>query len=182
MQVPISYVPKYVEEPDSLFSVLQGLNWIRAGSTPRMEYYCNDIKQSYAYGRGRGIRSYEPDVFHPAIDALRKRLEEDFSVRFEACFLNRYLNQSDHLGWHSDDSEEIDGSRPIAIVSLGVQREICFRKKSENDGVITRLTLENGSLCLMKEKMQELWEHRIPKSSSQCGERISLTFRGFIRK
>ncbi len=38
----------------------------------------------------------------------------------------------------------------------------------------------NGSLCLMHAKMQETWQHRIPKASFSCGERISLTYRGYV--
>ena len=30
--------------------------------------------------------------------------------------------------------------------------------------------------------MQDTWQHRIPKASFQCGERISLTFRGYVRQ
>ena len=42
------------------------------------------------------------------------------------------------------------------------------------------LRLGHGSLCLMAPGMQDTWQHRIPKASFQCGERISLTFRGYV--
>jgi alkylated DNA repair dioxygenase AlkB len=110
---------------------------------------------------------------------IRKALEALTASTFEVCFLNRYLNQSDHLGWHADDSPEMDDARPIGIVSLGVEREIWFAPKGKASGV-TKVKLEHGSLCVMAEGMQDAWMHRIPKASFQCGERISLTFRGYV--
>jgi alkylated DNA repair dioxygenase AlkB len=123
---------------------------------------------------------------------------------FDVVFLNGYKDGSDHLGWHSDDSEEMDDMRPIAIVTLGQAREIWFRerpitkllgngtisldsgppKRATNVTVtsqpeVEKLTLEHGSLCLMAAGMQDTHQHRIPKAAFQpCGPRISLTFRG----
>lgn len=72
----------------------------------------------------------------------------------------------------------MDASRPIAIVSFGVEREIWFRPiNSVNE--ITKLKLQHGSLCVMAPGMQDTHQHRIPKAGFQCGERISLTFRGY---
>lgn len=103
-------------------------------------------------------------------------------MSFEVCFLNRYLDQSDHLGWHADDSPEMDDARPIAVISLGVEREIWFRPipvKGEPPQEVSKVRLGHGSLFLMHPGMQETHQHRIPKASSLCGERISLTFRGY---
>ena len=102
-------------------------------------------------------------------------------VRLEVCFANRYLNQRDQLGWHADDSPEMDDERPIAVVSLGVEREIWFRQQHHSLGpTVEKLKLEHGSLCLMLPGMQLSWEHRIPKASFQCGTRISLVYRGYV--
>jgi alkylated DNA repair dioxygenase AlkB len=72
----------------------------------------------------------------------------------------------------------MDDKRPIATISLGVEREIWFRPNNSTD--ITKVLLGNGSLCLMLPGMQETHQHRIPKAPFHCGERISLTFRGYI--
>ena len=45
-------------------------------------------------------------------------IEAYTELKFEVCFLNRYHDQSDHLGWHADDSPEMDDSRPIGIVRI----------------------------------------------------------------
>ncbi|MGN6694555.1 MAG: alpha-ketoglutarate-dependent dioxygenase AlkB [Aquihabitans sp.] len=39
--------------------------------------------------------------------------------------------------------------------------------------------LGHGSAAVMAAGMQQVWAHRIPKSSRQGGERISLTFRRY---
>lgn len=180
MTVPITYIPKFLDDPNKfLVSLQQNLEWERRDDAPRCEYYCNDTQKPYIYGRGAGRRTYYARPYHADILAIRERIEALTKSTFEVCFLNRYLNQSDWLGWHADDSPEMDDARPIAIVSLGVEREIWFRPIQDNEN-ITKVKLENGSLCLMAPGMQETHQHKIPKASFQCGERISLTFRGYV--
>src|SRR5262249_3664707 len=120
-------------------------------------------------------------------------LEAFLDTQFDVCFLNRYHNQSDQLGWHSDDSPEMDDERPIVTVSLGVEREIWFRPipiAPPPDKMLTHLDIHrtvqkqklgHGSILVMKPGMQDAWQHRIPKASFTCGERISLTFRGYVQ-
>lgn len=207
IEPPIKYNSEYLLNHLEIFENLKkDLNWERRGETPRCEYYINDLNKPYTYGVGRGERTYFPQVTHPDILSIKEKIENEFGCKFEACFLNRYLDQSDHLGWHADDSLEMDSNRPIIIISLGTSREIWFRKflqktcvvclKNEKEHIIAcspiggkqyiniysddvKLKLISGSLCVMLPHMQEEWQHRIPKSSSQVGERISLTFRGF---
>lgn len=202
MKAPVTYHPKFVPDADAAFESLKNdLEWERREDAPRCEYYCNDFAaKPYVYGRGNGRRLYEARPYHPVVLAIRKTLEELTGAKFEVCFLNRYLNQSDHLGWHADDSPEMDDARPIVTVSLGVEREIWFRRKAskeirgqsdvvifdqsmetgELEPSIEKLKLEHGSAAIMAPGMQDSWQHRIPKAGFQCGERISLTFRGYV--
>jgi hypothetical protein len=178
---PISYIERFVGDPDRLFEQLKAIEWERRDDAPRFEYYCNDYDEPYTYGRGRGERTYERQPMPEAALYIRVMLEAHADAIFEACFLNRYEDARDHLGWHADDSPEMDSERPIAIVSLGAEREIWFRRKGSN-ALPRKLLLQHGSLCLMAPRMQMFWEHRIPKASFQCGERISLTFRGYVKQ
>lgn len=180
MTLPITYIPGFVENPNEVLETLKTLEWERRGDAPRCEYYCNDFEKPYVYGKGAGQRTYYPRPYHGVVLDIRKKLENLTGHSFEVCFLNRYLNQSDHLGWHADDSPEMDDNRPIVTVSLGVEREIWFRPKTSPQDV-TKVLLQNGSACIMLPGMQDTHEHRIPKASFQCGERISLTFRGYVR-
>lgn len=179
---PCTYVSNFVIDPDRLFTSLRDhLEWERRDDAPRCEYYCNDLSKPYVYGRGPGRRAYDPKPWTPAIQEIRGMLTAHTGVDFEVCFLNRYLDQQDHLGWHSDDSPEMDDRRPIAIISLGAEREIWFRpiEVSSQGETPEKLKLGHGSLCIMSAGMQNSWQHRIPKHSASCGERISLTFRGY---
>lgn len=178
-KVPVKYVTGFVEDADKAFSELWNeLAWERRGNTPRREYYSNDLGTAYTYGSGIGARTYLPGTWHPRMAAIRANLEAATGNTFEVCFLNGYENQKDHLGWHADDSPEMDDARPIAIISLGAAREIWFCPKDDRTEV-TRLILESGSLCLMAAGMQDTHLHRIPKAGFECGQRISLTFRGY---
>lgn len=183
MEAPIIYIPKFVADPDQVFQQLwDELAWVRHDKVPRREYYSNDVPQPYTYGLKDYARTYEPQPWHPIMKTLQGMLKAETGHDFEVCFLNGYENQSDQLGWHSDDSPEMDDDRPIAIISLGVEREIHFReignKSNQND--IHKVKLGHGSLCLMNAGMQDTHQHRIPKASFMCGARISLTFRGYV--
>jgi alkylated DNA repair dioxygenase AlkB len=187
--LPITYVPNFIANPDDALRALQTeLEWERREDAPRSEYYTNDTGEPYTYGNGTGRRTYLVRPYHAVILDIRKELENYVATAFpsvkpvfEVCFLNRYLNQSDALGWHADASLEMDDARPIATISLGVEREIWFRPNGkENTQNITKLKLGNGSMCLMHPGMQDTHQHRIPKASFICDERISLTFRGFV--
>lgn len=180
MNTPITYIPNFLFDPDFAFKSLQEtLAWERRETTPRYEYYCNDVNVPYTYGTARYARTYQPQPYSNTLKVIKAKLELETNTKFEVCFLNRYKDQSDHLGWHADDSPEMDDTRPIAIISLGVEREIWFREQKNKD-TLEKIKLEHGSLCLMAAGMQDTHFHRIPKASWLCGERISLTFRGYV--
>lgn len=181
MEKNVTYIPDFVKNPDEVFSILLNeLDWEKRGETPRKEYYSNELNIPYVYGVGRGIREYLPKIWHEEVIKIKEKIEELTNTKFEVCFLNLYENQKDHLGWHADDSPEMDDDRPIAIVSLGVEREIWFCPQNDKS-LINKVTLENGSLCVMAPGMQDTHYHRIPKANFECGKRISLTFRGYSK-
>lgn len=124
---PIEYLPNFFPDHAELFSTLWNeLAWLDVAG-PRLEYYVNDFPVPYTYGKGAGERTYDPQPEHPAIRRIREALEAKTGTKFEVCFLNGYRDGRDQLGYHADDSPEMDDARPIAIVSLGAKREIYFR-------------------------------------------------------
>ena len=173
-------MPEFVPEPDSVFAALQQeLDWERRSDAPRCEYYSNDTDVAYTYGRGAGVRTYHPRPWHPTMLAIRTALETELGCVLDVCFLNRYMDASDWLGWHSDDSPEMDDARPIVTVSLGAERNIQFKRHGEGNANADTLMLGHGSAAVMRAGMQREWQHRIPKVGHEVGERISLTYRGF---
>lgn len=201
MNAPVTYKAGWISPAIGahIYNTLwEELAWVRHDKVPRREYYCPELSRQlpYTYGKGAGVRTYEPQPMHPLISQVWVMAEDAAGCKFDVCFLNGYEDQSDHLGWHADDSPEMDDSRPIAIVSLGAEREIWFRPKPDDalaGGVTKRelfgnpppahdaLLLQHGSLCLMAPGMQDTHQHRIPKAGRIAGERISFTFRGFDR-
>lgn len=184
--IPVIYIPDAIDSPDTRFEHLKDrLEWERRDDAPRCEYYCNDTPVNYQYGQGRGVRVYSPRPYSIDILIIRNTVEELAFAHFgqlhlfDICFLNRYLDQSDRLGWHADDSPEMDDESPIAIVSLGVERDIMFKENANHANKVT-IRLQHGSVCFMKPGMQDTHQHQIPKAGFECGERISLTFRHYV--
>ena len=173
------YFTKFVDRPEVAFQRLRDeLDWVRP-SNSRSEYYTNQVDVPYTYGSGRGQRTYEVQPTHEVIEQIRQKLEDEYGCKFEVCFLNMYLDGTDFLGWHADDSPEMDPDRPIVTVSLGAEREIWFCPQ-EDKSRQTHILLKNGSAFAMRRGLQKTHFHRIPKASKPCGPRISLTFRGYI--
>lgn len=192
---PVTYFKDHVPHADLLFKILwEELTWLRHDKVPRREYFVSRIGEPYAYGKAEYARTYQPQPTHQVIDEIWKKTEAVAGCRFDVCFLNGYNDEHDQLGWHADDSPEMDDLRPIGVVTLmeksNEAREIWFRKKMNMLGLpvdgarsvanVDKLPLASGSMALMAPGMQDTHVHRIPKASFKCGGRISLTFRGYV--
>ena len=128
LKAPVKYLPNFFPNHEEMFARLWGeLAWLDVAG-PRLEYYVNDHGVDYTYGKGEYARTYQSQPDHPVIAEIRRKLEEHTGVRFDVCFLNGYRDGQDQLGYHADNSPEMDDDRPIAIVSLGARREIYFKK------------------------------------------------------
>lgn len=191
LNVPIVYKNNFCKDKADYFlkTLWEQLDWVRHDKVPRREYYVNHLAVPYTYGTPPFDRTYAAQPTHEVIETIRSMVEEALLKEFgkeyimDVCFLNGYEDQSDQLGWHADDSPEMDDERPIVIVSLGVEREIYFREIGNKSNVtgIEKLKLGHGSMCIMLPGMQDTYQHRIPKASFMCGVRISLTFRGYVK-
>lgn len=185
MDAPISYLrPDFLTKITDLNELWSSMPWVPTVNVPRRECWMNDYALPYTYGSGDFARTYQPaPVWHGMVDALRDYINIVTNGAFDCCFVNGYEHGRQHLGWHADDSPEMDHNHPIAVVSYGAAREIWFRCR-DAAGLWTEprsQLLENGSLLIMKAGMQRNWQHRIPKSSkADCGPRISLTFRKLV--
>lgn len=189
MEAPVLYLPKVVKGPISAFHALwETMPWEQRDGAPRREAWFNPYGEPYTYGTGEYARTYEAhDLNGEAYAAwmIRRIMQRlnDLGDAYDCCFVNGYEHGRQHLGWHADDSPEMDINHPIATVSLGAEREIWFRRKGDKTGeAVEKLLLEAGSAAIMSGGMQRDWQHRIPKSSVvDCGPRISLTYRKLVR-
>lgn len=142
----------------------ENVNWIDSAET-RRECFMSESDYSYTYGRGRGIRTYKSIPFHPIVLDIILKINNDFDLSLNKCFLNCYRDERQHLGWHSDNFRKMDDDSPIAVVSFGGTRELWVRNI--------------GYKGLVPKGFQKTHKHKIPKSGHVVGPRISLTYRKF---
>jgi alkylated DNA repair dioxygenase AlkB len=168
----------------------------------RREAFMADVPYSYTYGRGAGQRTYTAAFWAGGVDDVCQRVNAILACSFgwgplNVCFANSYLHERHALGWHADDHEGTDHTRPIAVVSFGQAREIWYREvglvgelcacgSGERRGTcgkhpspVYRQLLEDGSLFVMPPGFQAGHQHRIPKGDRMMAPRVSLTFRAF---
>jgi hypothetical protein len=114
--------------------------------------------------------------FPDAIAPLLARVSAE--VRFEPnnCLANFYPDGKSTMGFHSDSTAELEPGTGIAVLSLGAERTITFRRVDDKS-VCEHHSLPSGSLLWMSSEMQADWRHAILAEETATGGRISLTFR-----
>lgn len=180
--------------------------WVHA-TNARSEAFWSVNLDPYTYGEGEYARTYHPTLFPDWMLPLKAFTEELCGSRLDLCFLNRYDNYKQSLGWHADNAASQDMNAPIVVQSFGSEREIFFRPihstgtcaacsgsgRYDHDGSpkcgacggsgktppdIEKQLLQNGSSLIMLPGMQLTHHHKIPRASdSRVGTRISLTWR-----
>ena len=172
------YEKSYITE--SLYDKLIGeVPWVNRNA-PRDECFMALEDLEYTYGE-KIARTYTSVPMNDVVMSMMEKLNEDYNGLYNICFLNYYKSEKEYLGWHADDSPEMDPAHPIAVISFGAERYIWTKKMGEK-GVVPdedRYLLENGSLFIMPAGFQEGNLHRIPKHDRPCGGRVSLTFRSY---
>ena len=179
----ILYYPDFLapHEADALFHTLQNdVPWRQDQvhlfgkwhNQPRLTALMATNQRSYSYS---GLEMH-PIPMSEEVLSLKKRVEEIGGVRFTTCLLNRYRHGQDSNGWHADDEKELGQNPVIASVSLGATRKFHFRNKRDKT-LKHRMELDHGSLLVMAGATQHHWQHQVPKTKQEVGERINLTFR-----
>jgi alkylated DNA repair dioxygenase AlkB len=116
---------------------------------------------------------YAHAPFPLELDAVRIRAIEHTGVEANNCLLNYYPDGSSRMGWHADSTAGLIGG--VAIVSLGAQRALRFRRIAQPDER-TNYVLAPGSLLYLPQSVHLEWHHALPRTS-RPDPRISLTFR-----
>ena len=173
-------VPGMANLYDYLF---QNVPWVNRDA-PRDECFMASEELLYTYGSGGYYRTYKSVPLDHYVSLIMKGLNAEYLCNYNVCFLNYYKDEKNHLGWHSDNSPEMDINHPIAVISFGAESYI-WTKVIGTKGEVPdkdRYLLINGSLFIMPAGYQNEHLHRIPKNDRPCGGRISLTFRKFMNK
>lgn len=161
----------FAPEPDKLFNdLLNSIRWDERIKARKTASY----GLSYNYS---GI-VYPQTEMHPALTPICVILETALGFYPNNCLLNYYQDGNATMGYHSDSCEILKPGTGVAIVSLGSERIISYRSKTDKS-IIHSYLLAKGSLLFMSNEIQNKWMHSIPKQVNST-ERISLTFRSVI--
>jgi alkylated DNA repair dioxygenase AlkB len=150
--------------------------WGKRHPQPRLIAWYGDKGRGYTYS---GIR-LEPLPWNKTLLQIKDQLEHLTASTFSSVLLNYYRDQNDSMGFHSDDEPEL-GPRPvIASLSLGERRTFVLKHKTRKELKPVKITLESGSLLVMKGDTQKNWKHGIDKETKPCGPRVNMTFRRIL--
>lgn len=183
----IRYTPGFYspQAADTLFDVLlRETDWqqdtVRVFGkqhlAPRLSRWVGDAGLRYTYS---GL-TMEAVPWTDTLLAIKGEVEQASDTSFNSVLLNYYRDGRDSNGWHSDDEPELGDQPKIASLSLGAARDFKLRHKADHQLKYT-LSLDNGSLLLMRGSTQACWQHQIPKRAS-AGPRINLTFRSIVNR
>ena len=182
-EADVSFLAEAFAEPEAweLFRGLRaGIGWHQEEVVifgcrrlvPRLVAWHGDPGASYMYSG----TPHDPLPWTPALEQVRRRVQELSGRQFNAVLLNLYRDGRDGMGWHADDEPELGSEPAIASVSLGAARRFSLRHRRRKQ-LRADLSLPNGSLLLMTGATQRHWVHAVPKTAVPIGERINLTFR-----
>ncbi|MBC5834629.1 alpha-ketoglutarate-dependent dioxygenase AlkB [Flavobacterium sp. F372] len=142
---------------------------------PRLTSLYGNEGKSYGYSN----IVMHPHHFNSTLTFIKEEIENTINENFTTVLLNLYRNEKDSNGWHADNEKELGRDPIIASLSLGEER-IFQIKHNTNKEAKQSITLQHGSLLVMKKGAQIHYKHQIPKASKPKNQRINLTFRKII--
>ncbi|QTS88034.1 MULTISPECIES: alpha-ketoglutarate-dependent dioxygenase AlkB [Pseudomonas] len=140
--------------------------------TPRLTAWYGEPEARYRYSG----KVHEPLPWTALLDDIRQRLMADVGQALNAVLLNYYRDGQDSMGWHSDAEPELGREPLIASLNLGGSRRFDLRRVGATR-IEHSLTLEHGSLLVMRGPTQHHWQHQVAKTRQACAPRLNLTFR-----
>ena len=116
-------------------------------------------------------------VWPPPIAALRDRVEKLTGTEFNVCVCVYYPDGDSGITFHSD-FPSFGSVSVIPSLSIGAKRRFLLRNRHDHSETLS-LDLENGSLLIMGDGCQEMYEHSLPVDPDSRDPRINLSFRQF---
>jgi alkylated DNA repair dioxygenase AlkB len=179
----IDYFPNFFtdnEANDMFEQLLATIPWQQDNITvfgkthpqPRLTSLFGNNGKQYSYSN----IIMKPIPWNVLLLSIKNKLEEIVQDNFTTVLLNLYRDGKDSNGWHADNEKELGTNPIIASISFGAERSFHLRHNTLENAK-QKITLENGSLLLMKGTTQHFWKHQIPKTSKLTAPRINLTFR-----
>ena len=132
---------------------------------PRSLCWFGDMGVNYRYTGINHVCSGWPDW----LEKLKGKTQKTTKKKFNFVLMNRYEDGQQYMGWHRDN--ERGWSAEIASLSLGAERRFLLDEPTADEKVAVRL--EHGSLICFDGSIR----HCLPKTKTDLGFRINLTFR-----
>lgn len=162
----ITYIESFLDDDERLFNFLKdNTSWderMQARKTASFGVAYNYSQISYPY-----------QEFPFVLSAICKSINIAIGFEPNNCLINYYLDGKSSMGYHSDQTDILFPNTGIAIVSLGEKRTLRFKKIS-NQKETFDFELPSGSLIYMTQEIQNIWQHSIPKSSTENGRMSRL--------
>lgn len=164
----VLYIENFIDNPDQFFQYLnKNIDWDSRMKSRKTA----SLGVAYNYSQ----ISYLPKSMMPEIKGICDSILKSLNFEPNNCLINLYENGKSKMGFHSDQIDILAKNTGVAIISLGEERILKFRKIM-NKEIEFDYSLANGSLCYMNQETQLHWQHSIPKDES-IKPRMSLTFR-----
>jgi alkylated DNA repair dioxygenase AlkB len=139
--------------------------------TKRKVAWYGDLKFQYTYSNStKKALPWTKELLE-----LKAKVEEKTGETYNSCLLNLYHNGEEGMAWHSDGEKDLKRDGAIGSLSFGAERKFAFKHKKTKEKI--SLTLEHGSLLVMKDITQTHWLHRLPPAKIIKEPRVNLTFR-----
>ncbi|NMR24396.1 hypothetical protein HH219_02330 [Pseudoalteromonas sp. NEC-BIFX-2020_015] len=156
--------PEFIEMPDG--SEVNIFPWRMIFLEPRLE-------KSGLFSSHHGRHA----AWFPLLSRLQQQIAELTGVEFSVAVCLYYPDGKESLSFHSDLSA-FGPTDIIASISLGVEREFLIRSQN-NDEEQHCVTLEDGSLLIMGEDFQDMYQHALASTPKAIGPRFNISFRQF---
>jgi alkylated DNA repair dioxygenase AlkB len=175
------YAPAFfpTKEAAALFRALRdGTAWKqevgRGRPFPRLTAWYAGAGVAYRYSGVTHIGAGWTDT----LLEVKSRVEATAGTAFNSLLVNLYRDGRDSIGMHTDAEPELGTNPVVASVSLGAVRRFVLKHKQSGEKLA--LDLAHGSLLVMGGTSQHHWLHGVPKTETDVGERINLTFRNIL--
>ncbi|ASK33911.1 alpha-ketoglutarate-dependent dioxygenase AlkB family protein [Alloalcanivorax mobilis] len=149
----------------------------REHPVPRLTCWLGEAGVRYRYS---GI-DHHADGWPAALSPLLVALGECSGRHPNGALANLYRDGDDAMGWHRDNEPELGAAPWILSYNLGASRDFAFRRYGSGRQSHV-LSLAHDSLLVMSPRVQQDFEHALPRRRRVVQPRLNLTFRDIVAR
>ncbi len=170
-----NFIPK--DESDFYYTTLLNQTKWYEYEMPMYEKIVTAPRMVSWYGDSERTELNPKQKWSKELLTIRKKVEHETTLKFNAVLLNLYRNGNDGVGWHSDKTISSNTDMNIASLTFGETRMFRLRHKFMKHIPVIEIPLYHGTFLLMSGATNSYWEHQVPKTTRNVLPRINLTFR-----